>query len=719
MSIAFILLRKDFFLISVHFFSHYFSEFQIGFAEVSEDEEGDTDSKDNESTSSSESTHLCLRYTAARASRLDGYDKPAFNYRELSRSGSSSSETFSQSSKYCTKKGRKKECSKSSQSQPISEKSTVVNTFKTSLNQSTNLGLDIITQPVGSIECRWHFDCLKNKEFQVTFSKIAVPQKILKCLEPKRRCRRIECTGSVICLSSESSPSQESTIDSDPNELPDMPEISSKKKVMDWQNNLCYEESSQNNICEESAQNNVCEENPLNIKIVGVQSLSDSPEHTLNSTEPPHQKTDPINSQLSLPIDSIESFQNNSSVHESKSISTLQLVTPKLTNSTSITVASPSQQHLPQSPLETEHNSSSVPNLSSATTISMDWTHHTTQGISLQHKHFVSNPSRREVLHQSSLNSDLPASLTGSSNEVLLQPSQKPESPVTISDSEDQPSFESAKQPKNFIEQSLEKHVGKHLQGNIPIFVEKIVGPSYVSSHSLQRCHNPPPNHLHATDKVHTGSSFGRPPMLQQNFSPLSKERDYRSPSKKSYLSQQQDHQRNCLASRNSSLENRKPATRPQNFVNGNALGKRVESFVISDDEDNPSGKSRDHPRKSVGKSFNGGQSREQNVYVLSSGDESDVEIVPCTPKPHSSTSVGVRNKSASKFESEASGFTANIKSNIKIDDSENDLVFVEQSSQSASATKRVAVIQPYISDLSHNDACQVSADSLSCILIM
>ncbi|RUS77361.1 hypothetical protein EGW08_014875 [Elysia chlorotica] len=714
-----------------------------GFAEVSGDEDEDNNSKDDESSTSSDNAYLCLRYTAARAGRSNLDDRPAFNYRELSRSASSSSDNLSQSSQHHKKTRNKKRHSRESTSVPDSDKSNPGAIPQASLDPSNNLGFDSINQSLTTAECRWNFDRLRNGKFRVTLSRIAVPQKILKCLEPKRKSRKTESSSSIICLSDESSPSHESGSDSDSKDLMDIPVVSSEKKVMDWQNSFC---------CGESAQNTVSEENTLSIKIVGVQSLSDSPEHTLSSTEPVHQKTDHANLPTPVPVVCLERLPSNLSVHESQSISALELVSPRLTDSISIKYASPSRQHhSPHMPGKGEHNSPSFPNCSPSVSTSKERMQTTTQGITMQPVHFVSTPSPG-ASHLVSTNLDLPSSSTGSSNHVLSRPSPKPESPLTISDSEDQPSFvpnssmhkslvsseeqkhltgmqfnhrasssqnvynlqehkrsrNSMHQPRNFSAKSLENFGQTCLQDSIPTSWERDTSPHQGTSRSPQSIRNPHSQHSYA--------SKSQPPKQPQNCLPrppqnriLPQVREYTSPVRKSHLSSQ--YQGKFPASISGSHENQNSFNNLHSFVDDNLSGKQVESFVISDDEDNVSVKKIDCAREAVGKNSYLSQRKEpkeQNVLVLSSDDEPDVEeIVPPPPQRHPSSSLGMGNTSTSKFEPHSSAFTQNGKSNFKTDDSECHLVLVEHSSQSALATKRVAVIQPYKSDPSDTDMSQ------------
>ena len=744
--------------------------YQTGFAEVSEDEfEEDDDSKDNESSASSDGSYLCLRYTAARAGRLSGHDhKPAFNYRELSKSGSSSSE-MSQSSHHQTTK-RKKYRSKC-QEESLTHSG---DKFSTSTLYAEHQELEIGELP-SLIECGWKFKRLNNGDFRATFIHIGQAQKILKCLEPKRKNRKIEDVGSIICLSDESSPSQDTLVDSDPKELLDIPEVSSQRKVQDWQNSFCFEE------------------NNLNIKIVGVQSLRDSPEH-VPSSELSYQTAHPITSLVPLPKESSKTSEVNTTLSES--IPRLDLISSNHTDSMTAVDSSHSVQQLPHLSKEMLSQSKQVSNQPVASnvlppsSVPMQQVHNATQGTSSQNEHCLSKPTSSKSSHpnQTYVNPDLSPSSTGSNGLVFSKPDQKPESPVTISDSEDQPSLPTTVQqllssstasdseqrrseqiiyfsPRNlnyhpenqvatvmdpkdkpstsgyphhasqhlqlrkpsekFIAKSQENNMLRPSRSDMPHISKSNVLQNHDSHPSFQNCLNPIPHHSQTRNPHHVPSC--QPLGQQQNYvvdeppqsRMLHQEKQYGTQSQKNYVSLQQHHQKITFHStKNVSHENQKPLDNQQKTVNHSLLEKQPESFVISDDEDNHSGKRGDNHRALKWNSFNQCQSKAQDVLVLSSGDESDIEeIVPNTHHVYPSINQKAMNKSASvpKVDSGWKSMIVNSNTNTKSDESECELVCVEHSSQSASSAKRVAVIAPYKSEIMDSKMCQVSVSNLCC----
>lgn len=349
---------------------------QVGYADVSEDEyEEESVEKDEESCSSEDEENcLCLRYTTARASRLNGEDsRMAFNYQESSGSTSSSFDS-----------GR--DSSSRSKHSPVMR----------SDSQSTSSQKYSFKHPMNSV-CRWEIRRTQyaKRKYEVYFSPIAQPQKILKCVEPKRKYRKAESSGSIVCLSDESSPSQISLSTGDPKELLDIPEVSSQAKVLSWQTNSCSD-----------------------IKIVGVQSLCDYPELT-------HQLPYPVASQSCQPVVSLERLENPAvmKVRELESGSVLPV--PSSTNYTETSA-------LPQSHLS--WNMQSEAQLSSS------------QSFTSNHL-APTSPPIQQALHT-----------TGSSETGLSKQAQEHESPLTISDSEDQPLLGTALQTERQRSRPIKPH---------------------------------------------------------------------------------------------------------------------------------------------------------------------------------------------------------------------------------------------------------------------
>ncbi|GFS28085.1 histone-lysine N-methyltransferase [Elysia marginata] len=692
---------------------------KIGYADVSDDEYDDEDdnaSKDSEG-SSSEGGYLCLRYTAARASRLEGDDaKPAFNYKEYSRSGSSSSDVSSMS-------GRRKkyEWAPNSLTVPSSDQSTSTNTPQSSVHW-------------GARACRWEFKRVSKRNFEISLSSIPLPQKILKCLEPKPKSKKADCVDSVIYLSDASSPSQESTSRSDPKEFHSIPEVSSQTKVLDWQKNLCTDD------------------NNLNIKIVDVQSLCDSPEHA-PSSEPSYQMSDGIMLEAVVSLERLEDV-----AYLEKSKSPTYSVSAHPASSSSFVEASSGLPFLFPLPQEQQH-CGSVHKLSQSETLhhlpptmlTTQQTPEITQDISsynanAQHK---SNSLPSNTLQ----NHDLSTSSKGSSFAEVPKPALKPESPVIISDSEDQhPCDLSLSKGKGKSQSKLQESAlyfaprkpNTSVSDKFPAHVQL---PSKAST-SGNLFHSSPNNFLvnqvqtkqeylvqsqknhvlrqSQTDRHHqisplnhnTSNPSQKCPRNPHSFQTGSHQLDHQSssqqpqvrklgqrkdkpPGEQSHTTRQQYSHTNTMNRTNNVTHRNKNLDRNKQTLNNRALhADQCDSLVISDEEDT-----------SLQKKGNSVNSTEQNVLVLSSGDESDVEEAPPTAaQSYVSTSRNNVLKPATKFEAVGNSLNAPIHPSVA--DSECELIHVDH--LKPSTPRQVAVIQPFKSVLIDNNASE-SSNALTC----
>ncbi|GFO05236.1 histone-lysine N-methyltransferase [Plakobranchus ocellatus] len=410
---------------------------QNGFAEVSGDEcdEEDDNSNDMESKASSDENCLCLRYTAARAGRMGGPDdQPAFNYQDLSRSDPSDSDSSSKkSSRYHhrtkqkrTERRKNKVCQEKKTSSSSDDKSsTSYSTRCYSSGQSESQDLHIPGQPIRPVVCGLKFTVLEGVARQATYINLGVPEKIHKCLEPpKRKYKKIEDSSTVISLSDESSPSQETVSRNKDGTIAilDIPEVSSEKKVIEWQNTSCFEEDN------------------LSIKIIGVQSLRDPPEPTNESPNHITDHTMPILAP-SVPVNNVFQGDGSSGRIDLVSSDQINISAEEASTQPSMTLQDPC--HSRHDPSQTHSITSENLSSNSSTVLykSMQQQSSSPQGVVVANQQLSTRPQLPSNSQQQSSANRLPLSsdVTGSSSRTHSASSLQPQDDysVIISDSED------------------------------------------------------------------------------------------------------------------------------------------------------------------------------------------------------------------------------------------------------------------------------------------